>query len=74
LVVVEWSLVLISARAGKPSSAEDYHVGFLASLAERNQGEIHTNMGTFLVEASLLAFFATGLNDLHNRALASTDS
>ena len=55
-MVVEWSLVLISALAGMPSSAEDYHVGFVASLARRNQGAIHTYMGTFLAEAPLLAF------------------
>ena len=73
-MVVEWSLVLISALAGMPSSAEDYHVGFVASLAGCNQGAIHTNMGAFLTKAPLLAFFAVGLNNLRNGALASTDS
>ena len=73
-VVVEWSLVLIIARAKMPSSAEDYHVGFVASLARRNQGAIHTNMGALFAGAPLLASFASGLNDLCNGALASTDS
>ena len=59
---------------GMPSSTEDYHVGFVASLVGRNQGAIHTNMGTFLTEAPLLAFLPRGLNDLHNGAPASTNS
>jgi hypothetical protein len=39
-----------------PSSTEDYRVGFVASLAVRNQGAIRTNMGAFLTGAPLLVF------------------
>ena len=64
MVVKSWFLTLVTAQTGMPSSAEDYHMGFEASLVVRDQGAIHINIGAFLAEVPLRVFFAAGLVNL----------
>ena len=64
MVVKSWLLFLITAWDRKPLLAEDYHVGFETSFLMRNQGAIHINMDTSLMEVLLQVFFVTGLVNL----------